>query len=348
MNDQDAAYEELAARHGFGQSERYRRLLQHLMSPVQARLVSLLPASSRELTHKTGLDAGDLERHLKELARIGVLVIRDISGSERHCFSESVDQLHDTTLTSRLPDKAQAQQLFAHWNQFCHEEWYPQIAQQFATTEFQRERVIPAYQAIKHLSGVLPHEDVREIVKSNHPIATLPCTCRRREQTCDGPLDVCIQFGAAAELAVRRGVGKLLSKEEAMEVMDRAEEAGLVHGWINTDTVHSTCMCNCCSDCCIAMVPLIEHDVPLGIRVARSRFDAVVDQDLCIACEVCVDRCPFGAIEMKALPGSADTAAEVDVEQCFGCGACVLTCDTEALSLVLVRPEEHIPKGAPA
>ena len=54
-----------------------------------------------------------------------------------------------------------------------------------------------------------------------------------------------------------------------------------------------------------------------------------VDQDACIACGVCEDRCPVAAIAVEA-----DVAA-VDTAKCLGCGACTPTCDAEAVRLVL-------------
>lgn len=53
---------------------------------------------------------------------------------------------------------------------------------------------------------------------------------------------------------------------------------------------------------------------------------AVVDQEKCVGCGVCVDVCPVGAI-------SVDDVAEVDHERCTGCARCVATCPEGALSL---------------
>ena len=69
--------------------------------------------------------------------------------------------------------------------------------------------------------------------------------------------------------------------------------------------------------------------------VARSVFVNSIDQDLCLACEICVEYCEFGALEM------VDGYMQVKEISCVGCGVCVPACPEGALSLVR-RPEEEI------
>ena len=53
---------------------------------------------------------------------------------------------------------------------------------------------------------------------------------------------------------------------------------------------------------------------------------AVVDEDTCISCGVCVDACPVDAITME-------DKAIIDAETCTDCGACVDECPVDAISL---------------
>jgi electron transfer flavoprotein alpha subunit len=52
----------------------------------------------------------------------------------------------------------------------------------------------------------------------------------------------------------------------------------------------------------------------------------IIDQDACIGCGVCVQVCPFGALEL------VDGIAEVD-DKCTACNACVPECPANALGL---------------
>jgi len=62
----------------------------------------------------------------------------------------------------------------------------------------------------------------------------------------------------------------------------------------------------------------------------RQSVRAVVDEDKCAGCGVCVDICPQGAIKM-------DGVAKIDTDKCTGCGICVRRCPRSAISLIEVN-----------
>jgi len=100
-------------------------------------------------------------------------------------------------------------------------------------------------------------------------------------------------------------------------------------------------LCHCCSCCCNVMGATIRHGVAHVLR-NPSRFRASVDTDSCTGCKKCVERCFFGAITMKKVPGSKKLKAFVDEEKCMGCGLCVIGCDHQALKFDLVKPPEYL------
>jgi len=59
---------------------------------------------------------------------------------------------------------------------------------------------------------------------------------------------------------------------------------------------------------------------------------AIVDADACTACRLCVDTCPYGAIEM-GLAGVRATAV-ISETGCKGCGGCVPVCPENAIDLL--------------
>ena len=63
---------------------------------------------------------------------------------------------------------------------------------------------------------------------------------------------------------------------------------------------------------------------------------ALVDEDLCVGCEVCLDRCQMDAITM-----GEDGTALVNLDRCIGCGLCVTTCDVEAMTLEPKSPGDR-------
>ncbi len=65
--------------------------------------------------------------------------------------------------------------------------------------------------------------------------------------------DMCIQLGHAAEYYIRTGRGRKITREEAFEIIKRAEENGLMHQIPNTDGPGKThAICNCCGCSCFA------------------------------------------------------------------------------------------------
>jgi uncharacterized Fe-S center protein len=75
-----------------------------------------------------------------------------------------------------------------------------------------------------------------------------------------------------------------------------------------------------------------------------SRFS--VDNNLCIACGMCMANCPESAITWRALAGDAATAssastqtgaetkfAVIDKDTCVGCGECLTVCEPKAVTI---------------
>ncbi|HTP25220.1 MAG TPA: 4Fe-4S binding protein [Anaeromyxobacteraceae bacterium] len=60
--------------------------------------------------------------------------------------------------------------------------------------------------------------------------------------------------------------------------------------------------------------------------MASSPALAVIDEERCTGCELCIPACAADAI-------SVNEVARVDPGRCIGCGACVPECPNEALAL---------------
>jgi len=68
-----------------------------------------------------------------------------------------------------------------------------------------------------------------------------------------------------------------------------------------------------------AAIPMIKGEVEIEPIVAS------VNADVCGGCEVCLELCPFGAIER------VDEQAQVNIALCKGCGTCVAACPSGAM-----------------
>ena len=68
-----------------------------------------------------------------------------------------------------------------------------------------------------------------------------------------------------------------------------------------------------------AAIPMVKGEVEIEPIVAN------VNEDVCGGCEVCLELCPFGAIERE------DEQAHVNIALCKGCGTCVAACPSGAM-----------------
>ena len=195
-------------------------------------------------------------------------------------------------------------------------------------------RTIPVNQAIDVTWPVVPYDDAREIIKAKDRLAVAKCICRVQQgllgQACEKPVEVCIMAGSHADYYVEKGMGRWITQEEALEILDNCEKAGLVPQPFNAQNPGG--MCNCCGDCCGMLRMLNRHPKPVEIVIAN--YFAQVDPDLCVACEVCLDRC-----QMNAITIGDNEVAQVNLDRCIGCGLCVSTCATEAMKLQ-AKPKE--------
>jgi len=346
------AYTALAGRHGYPSSERYRRILEFLMSPQQARLVASLPMEPRDLAAQEGLSVEAVNAELDLLYRKGVVFPRNFATREHYRFARTIMQLHDATESldglDDLYTGAEKKQLWSLWWDFVHNEWDADRMPAIAAAKAPPLRILPAWKSIKDIPGVLPSESMPAIVEQAQLISVVSCSCRKRQESLGQPCRLshdmnCIQFSRAAEYTQSRGHGRMLSKEEALQLIEETEDHGLVHQWPNVSIMSTNTLCSCCDDCCVFLLPMSEHKVPWTTWYAKSRFEARNDLNTCDGCQDCIERCQFDALSMEKIAGHKKLKAVVNPENCMGCGVCVLVCEPKSLVMEIVRPPEHIP-----
>jgi len=176
------------------------------------------------------------------------------------------------------------------------------------------------------------------MVSNVQTVAITDCICRKEKKLvgrgCARPLDlICMYFTPWAEFAIDKGIAQKATVEDALKVLQRAENAGLVHLGVNV-LENISGMCQCCPCCCGVLRTVTELKMPTG--VAKSDFLSQVDIELCNGCESCLAVCPVQAISME------DEKAVVNSAECIGCGVCVLECPTEALSLATKKQEDIV------
>jgi ferredoxin len=345
MGESDV-YMRLAGKVNFPKSRYIRQVFRKLVTPEEGEMLLALPASHSDLAERFQMDEATVNKKLDEFVRKGVALPLEKGGVLRHFCVAHIIQFHDASIHATINKKYEPVQdeIVELWQQFRETEWF-EVLREREESRTGRVRVIPVRSAIKDETQLIPYEDLETILKDAPAIGVGDCPCRWlrvNQGKCDKPTFVCLSLTAGAvKYIVDRGIGRKISVEEACEILDICEEAGLIPTTGGGAQVRNLCFC--CTDCCIELRAVVSYGYDL---VEKSRYQAVVDEGLCNGCQICVDRCQFGAIAMKKEPPSKKYKAVVDPEKCYGCGLCVVKCPTEALSMKLVRPVEHIPLAA--
>jgi Na+-translocating ferredoxin:NAD+ oxidoreductase subunit B len=301
------------------------RILRRLFSPEEAELAQFLtfrPESAEEIAARILRKAEELGPQLEAMARKG-LIFRHRKGLQvRYMAAQFVVGIWEYHVNDLDPE------LIKDLN-----EYLPYFFEQISKLKTPQLRTIPISRALPSEQQIMAYEKAREIVMEQDEIAVAPCICRKERQImgegCGRPLEACLVFGAGAQYYVENGLGRAIDQQEALRILEEAEQSGLVLQPSNSQKAVN--ICTCCGCCCQILKNLKR--LPNPAEHVASNYFARVAQDSCTGCGVCLDRCPMEAIEL------ADTAL-VQRSKCIGCGLCVSTCPGEAIKLV-AKPEDE-------
>lgn len=235
---------------------------------------------------------------LLELADIGVVFVNNINGVDTFWYETWVPGIMEMMVNHKENVRK-----------------YPQIAKAFNDYGIENGprsiggfptgvglmRVIPIETAIDGETRRASYEEVSKYLNDNHIFSVSDCSCRTsREIMGEGcghlKEDMCIQMGHAAEYYIRTGRGREITREEAFDIIKRAEENGLMHQIPNLDGSGKThAICNCCGCSCFALRTTTMFN---NADMSRSNYVSKVDKDKCVACGECVVNCPTNALKL--------------------------------------------------
>ncbi|MEW5723026.1 MAG: 4Fe-4S dicluster domain-containing protein [Thermodesulfobacteriota bacterium] len=296
------------------------KILQKLFTPAAAEMyldLTLLLESPADVARRTDRDPEATAALLDQMAEHGLIFRLRRGGAAKYAASPFVVGFFEFQV------KDMDRELARLVDEYMEEAFHKSIA---GTVTFMRP--IPVNRSLDVSHPVATYEDARAIMKNQKLIAVTECVCRKQQglldKGCGKPIEVCFCFGSHAEYYLSRGMARKVSLEEALVILDRSEEAGLVTQPYNT--VNPGGLCNCCGDCCGVLRAL--NKLPRPVEAVVSNYFAEVEAQLCVGCETCLERC-----QMKAISMSEEGTAEIDLDRCLGCGLCVTTCAAGAMRL---------------
>ena len=305
-------------------------ILRKIFSPEDAEMTLQLkpfPETSEGIANRLGKPHDEMRTTLEGMASRGQIAAMQWRGERRYAVAPFVVGIFEYQLPHIDRELAE----------LC-EEYAPHLAKTLGGAEPGLARVVPVNKQIDGRTTVLAFEDTRKMLEGARSFRVMDCICRKEHalmgKPCYHTSETCLTFSKEENAYDEAYLGgRIISREEALAVLDAAEEEGLVHCTYNFEH-NQIFVCNCCSCCCWFLRLIAEYQTPYGL--VRSNWEAVIDEELCETCGVCAnERCPVEAIEET---DGGDYMVLGD--RCIGCGVCVVTCPTEAMSMIS-RPESE-------
>ena len=300
------------------------RILKRLFTEEEAELachLSHLPEPAETIAQRANRPVEELADRLQQMSLKGLIFRMDRPKGNLYMAAQFVVGIYEYNVNNLDPEMIKDT-----------EEYVPVLLGSLTGIETQQFRTIPIGASLEGQGTVLPYEEARKVIEEQSRIVVAPCICRKESgltgKGCGKPLETCLIFGAAAYYYEKNGIGRSITREEALDILTVAEKEALVLQSTNAQKTINICLC--CGDCCQVLKVLNRHPKPA--QVVHPNYQARIRAEDCIGCEICLDRCQMRALEMK------EGVAEIDPDRCIGCGLCLPNCSVQAIDLV--RKEE--------
>jgi ferredoxin len=305
--------------------------LKHIFTPIQALVGSKLEFMPKPLPEiykslkEESLTYEQVEETLDEMLKTGLIMgtVKKVGEQEVKIYAATPFMLgfYEFQMNKMTED-------FVHDVDKYFEEAF---MDELNTTKIQQLRTIPIEKEIGVERDIANYDDFRYYLENcGEPIVLNECICRKKNdiigKSCEKTdlREACFSFRSAGKAYLDRGLGRIITKEEALEIIEQAEREGLVLQAGNSQ--RPTSLCTCCGCCCNLLYNEKRLDAPA--QFLGSNFFAQVDKELCTGCGTCETRCQMDAVDI------IENLSNINLDRCIGCGVCVPTCPEEAITLI--------------
>ena len=335
---------------GFPESEHMMPMITSFITPEEAEFMTGFPTSAASLDQIAAvkeMDPADVLPKIEALCRKG-LVYEAIRGdSSQYRLVLPLEMFIRVTYWDGK-DKEPTRSMAPHANKYYMDGWYDQL-KPFPHPVL---RAIPIDQTVEVKKTILPFEDVVKVIDNYEYYSVSHCPCRQRHKLDPDyrespfPSEVCLHFDELGRYCVKHGHGREITKEETLQILKKAADAGLVHG-LENQTENPETLCNCDLEYCTMFKPY--HQLDFDKSLEKSNYQVAATPETCKACALCVRRCPMDAIQLRFSTESTNKsrkAVVVDTDLCIGCGVCVHKCKTRSITLTRREEATQPPKTA--
>lgn len=189
--------------------------------------------------------------------------------------------------------------------------------------ELSRIVFMNAFFSYPHTGQVIPLEHTKEVLRKSYEIALGDCMCRKIKHL--DYKDKCLFINRSADSMVRKGGGKFIDIDKAINFVDYMKNNCYFSVWTGPKPFVA-CICSCNSkECAIHSNDLKYFKKPMS----KGLFIAEIDKKACNNCGLCKEKCEWGAIDI------VENKILINDKICSGCGMCRGACRKNAINLVL-------------
>ena len=256
------------------------------------------PRTAEDIARRAKKSVDFTQTQLDKLVTCGVIRTRTVDGAPGYYYPIWVPGIMEGILTNReqcdkYPDLA-----------YCFEEYTRRrvgVLAPVMAPGMSFMRVMPVMSAIENNSRTASYDEISTLIDKAEIVSVGPCSCRRSRRLMGegcGHLeeDMCMYLNENARTYIKTGAHREVSKEEAYQILKRAEDNGLVHEINQAPGFEdASAICNCCGCSCFALRIGEYFRKPDSLR---SNFVARVDKQNCVACGQCVENCQMNALKL--------------------------------------------------
>ena len=312
------------------------RILKSLFTPQEAEIalkLKLIPQEAKALFRpfkKKGWTLEQFSNQLLNLAKKGSINwIQSKEGINYYGIVYLAAGFYDFQIGKLTKELAK------DFDQYCDEGFISEMLE----NGILQMRTVPIEKSIPMEYNISNFDEIKSIVENiNRTIYLSPCICRQSKDVqgkgCEHPQETCITIGRNPRILLEQG--RIISKEEALDVLRMSQENGLVI--CPTNTQKPFMICSCCGCSCLFLENLKKYENPA--RFVNSNYFISINEDKCTGCGDCISVCPMNANKVNE-----NVISEVDLGYYIGCGVCIPKCPENARTLVKKEKEVIPPKN---
>ena len=254
--------------------------------------------TAEDIARRCKKDLTCTQEQIDKLVACGIVRIRDVGGQTGYFYPIWVPGIMEGVMSIR--EQTEKYPVLSE----CFEEYTrrrTEVLAPFMGRGMSFMRVMPVMSAIESNSRTASYDELSTLIEKAKAISVGPCTCRRSRRIMGegcGHLedDMCMYLNDNAINYTKSGDHRFITKEEAYEILKRAEDNGLVHEINQAPGFEdATAICNCCGCSCYSLRIAEMFRKPEGMR---SNYKAVVQRENCVACGQCVENCQTNALKL--------------------------------------------------